>query len=166
MTLNNNKASERVLELRGLLHRLTTLTRDLDYDTELTEFVGVGRELWRVIELAHKRLNVIKDRLRDEVDGTVGNHRFNGPDGAEAVVHVAEPKVAVRKDFDIEALVRHFRDDEFVRSLFVLQISWKPVKNIKAIVDGLPHEEAQIIINALDMASYKPRITFIRGRKP
>ena len=155
------KAGRRILELRGLLYQLTVLTRDLGPDTDLAEAVGIGRELWRTIELAHKRLNVVKDRLRDATDGTPGQHRFAGPDSSEGLVHVPEPVPVIRKEVSIPDL-RTRLGDYLADVLFVRNVSWKPSKDFQTLVATLNPKFAKIVLDAVDMPTGKPRVTFIR----
>ena len=163
MKQHNEPVGDRILEVRGLLHSLMALTRDIGPDTDLAEAIGMGRELWRMVELAHKRLNILKDRLRNEVDGIPGKHRFVGPDSAEGLVQVPETTPVFRKDSvndiaKMAGLLGHTTFD----TLFVRNVIWKPTKDFQAIVTGLDPSKAKVALDAVDMQTSKPRVTFIR----
>jgi len=154
-------AEKRILELRGLLHGLTDLTKDLGPETTVHEAVGVGRELWRVVDLAHKRLNVLKERLRDEVEDTPGKYRFAGPGSSEGLVQVPEPAVVFRKGTDLMDLSQGLGQDLF-GLLFGHHCSWKPTKDFQDIVAKLAPDAAKMALDAVDMQTNKTRVTFIR----
>jgi len=64
--MNQKTPAERTLELRGLLQRLKHLTRELrprpdEEPLTLEEMVGVGRELWRLIDMAQRALEIVYD---------------------------------------------------------------------------------------------------------
>lgn len=155
------QATDRLLELRGLLHGLTVLTKDLGATTDVAEAVGVGRELWRIIELAHKRINVVKDRLRAEVGLNPGKHRIAGPDFAECLIQVPEPTPVLRKGITPPDL-RETLGMDIVDLLFVRNVSWKPHKEFQARLAGLSPETVKAALGTVDLPTSKPRVTFIR----
>lgn len=157
-------ANDRILELRGLLQRLTVLTRGLGPTHEVEDAVGVGRELWRMIDTARKALDTVKDRMRAETPPTPGMYTFYGPDGTECKVQVPPPIVVIRKGAQLGELQDHLGIGT-ANTLFEVTGSWKPGPDFPRALNDLSDEHQKIVLGVVDTQTPKPRVTFLR-RKP
>lgn len=157
-----NRTSERTLELRGLLQRLRTLTKDLGEDTPLPEVVSVGRELWRFVETATQEIEKCKQRLRDEAGTTPGPHEFRGHDNTVGLVVNPEPHPVMRKgtgEPEIEALASALGPELF-HQLFQVKQQVRPRHTFTDDVTRLDHAKASVALNAVDTETGKSRVSF------
>ncbi len=162
--MNQPAPANRTLELRGLLQRLRCLTRELrprpdEEPMALEEVVGVGRELWRLIDTAQKALEVVKTRARLEVDSTPGRHEIDGPDGALCVVVVPEAAPQVRRGVSVGELEQLVGTGRF-GELFTVKTMVRPRQDFTERVPELPPEVAANVLGMVDMQTGRPRVSF------
>ena len=150
--------SDKVLELRGMLRHLRTLLRDLD-DEPMVEVVGVGRELWRLIDECNAAMDQVKGIVRREVDPTPGRHEIPGRDRAVCVVTVPEPHPVMRNGTTIDTLREALGSNTF-GALFTVKTTMKPRKGFADQVPGLQPAAQQTAVGAVDMVTGKPRVSF------
>ncbi len=156
------RASERTMELRGLLQRLRTLTKDLDKDTPLPEVVCVGRELWRFVETATEEIEKCKARLRDEAGTVPGPHEFEGHDNTLGLVVIPEPHPVMRKgtgEPEIETLTTALGPELF-HQLFQVKQQVRPRHTFTEDVTKLDPLKASVALDAVDTEMSKPRVSF------
>lgn len=163
--MNQRTPADRTLELRGLLQRLKHLTRELRPQPEepmaLEEMVGVGRELWRLIDMAQKALDVVKTRARKEVDSTPGRHEIHGPDGALCVVVVPEPAPVIRRGSDALGLQDVLGPERF-GELFTVKTTVRPRKEFTERVPELPQQLIADVLDVVDVRTGMPRVSFTK----
>lgn len=156
-------SSDTILELRGIRQQLQQITKDLGPETALSEVVGVGWELWRLIEMSHQRLNGLKDQLRKEAGNTPGRYTFKGPDGTKGMVQVQAPSPVQRSEADMAELQNLLGSSKFT-SLFSISAKWKVRKDFDEAVSQLTPEETQALHQRVDFRASKPRATFMRKK--
>jgi len=156
---STSEASERVLELRGLLadlHRLTGGVHSSNIDT--AEAVGLGRELRRIIARSQATLEHAKARVREDAPKQAGHHTLLGPDGTEALVVIQESRPALRRGVDVEELRRTFGTD--FELLFETRERVLPRPDFATEVLALDNTRQKIAINAVDSRNPTTRVSF------
>jgi len=160
--MSTNPASDRVLELRGLLQRLRVLTKDIDEDTELIEAIGIGHELWRIVATSHSAMNHIKAIARANTAATPGSYQIRGPDRTFCRVTVPEPRTAMRKGLNLDDLKRDL-GTSFDR-LFSTHVVYAPMSTFQEQVPALSPTSRQRALGAVDLQTGKPRVSFDRSK--
>jgi hypothetical protein len=157
-----SQASERTLDLRGLLQQFRALTRDINQDTPLEEVVGIGREVWRFINDCHKAMEACKSRVRAEAGPTPGTHQFRGLDNTSSTVVVPEPIPVLRRGVGEGELadLRIALGGPLFDELFQTHERVKPRKSFisdMAMLDVLKRNAA---LDVVDTHTGKPRVSF------
>lgn len=82
---------DRILEIQGLLHQLKMLTRDIGDDISVEETVSLGREMWKLVDIAQKAASLCKDHLREVAPSQPGHYEFSGFGHTYGLVIVPNP---------------------------------------------------------------------------
>jgi len=152
-------ASDRTLELRGLLQRLTILTNDLDGDITLEEVISVGRELWRLISAMTHAMEMCKERVRMEAGASPGHRTMHGHDRSICTVVNPEPIPVLRSGVDLLSISREIGERTF-NQLFMQRVMTKPRPEFTTEVVKLDPEQAKIALDAVDTVAGKSRVSF------
>jgi|APSaa5957512622_1039677.scaffolds.fasta_scaffold01081_21 hypothetical protein len=159
-------ASTRTMELRGLLQRLRTLTRDLGNETDFDEAVGVGRELWRTIVASRDALEKAKSRIRLGMnDPRPGRHIIQGADGAFCTVVIPRTRIVMRKGAIDWTNLRHEVGERTVDELFSERTVRTPSRKFESLVAGMSGNHRQLVLACVDTVSGKPRVSFSQAKK-
>jgi len=160
--MRNHNASERVLDLRGLLREFRSLVKDIDGDADLEEVVSLGRELWRFHAEVTEAADKCKARVREEVGEGTGRHLLGGLDNTFCTVVVHEPTPVMRQGFsrdDAEKLHTAL-GSELLNQLFDVRERIKPRKSFPDDVANLDPLKASAALDAVDIRRGLPRVSF------
>lgn len=144
-------------DMAGLLVQLRP--EDLS-EGETPDLVTLGWELWRIIDVAHKTIEPVKQvvRLRAEATGKRGHVNFTGSYRTTCQVTVPDPVPKLRKDADLDDL-RRVLGDKF-GDLFAEQVQVQPRPKFETLVAALTPEEREAVLNAVDLAAGTSRVSF------
>jgi len=162
---HGTRASNRTLELRGLLHSLAQLTKDLGPDSDVEEAVDAGRELWRVCEAAQRALEKVKDRVRTEVNGAApGQQELLGADGSLCSIMIPQARIVLRPDVDLSKLQHTLGPKKFDR-LFCTRTSVLPHKDFIDRAADLRADSKSLVLASVDTVTNKARVSFSKTRR-
>lgn len=155
-------ATDRVLELRGLLRRLRTLTMTISDNTDIGEIISIGREIWRLDAECHKVKGLVKDRVRSETKGLEpGHYDLDGLDYSVVEINVAESRPTMRNGTSQENIVAVLGSNLF-RKLFTSKVLVRPRRDFRDKVIDLDPDTAAKVLGFIDNVVNKPRLSFTR----
>lgn len=124
--------------------------------TGAPDLVAVGQRLWWIIKKSNKALDVIKERLREEANGTTT--RFESGEGSHCMVICPAIKAVIRKDTDIPKLKTEL--GERFLDIFEEVVTYKLRKDFKDSMKFCTPQELLAVLRSTDMVEDTPRITF------
>lgn len=143
-------------EVSAAVNLVRNITLELEGATT-PEMVRLGAEFWALSQRLKVWTETIKDRLRNQVPHTPGQHLLRGT-GAICTVTVQATQPVFRPGTDVGALRRSLGED-FGR-LFDVQEIVTPREDFEETLQGVDEAKVPAVLAAVDLVNHKPRMSF------
>jgi len=146
-------------ELREDLQRLG----NFDIEGGIEETVGVGNELWAILQEAQRQFEAVKGIIREDVGSTPGTYTLTGSGGATCRVTVQRPRPIIRQGTDMDH-VRQVIGTGFFNQLFMETGAGTYIPHPNFIERAHHHDYnvANALVSAVDLKTDPARVSFDR----